>query len=73
MTRRVGLNTLAGEGEVLNLGVELSLTRRLVGDCVLFWCGKGQAEVGYVLHPDHWAMGTPPRRWACCCGSVSRT
>jgi RimJ/RimL family protein N-acetyltransferase len=57
VTRRVGSSTLAGVGEVLNLVVELARTRRLVGDCVLFWCGEGQAEVGYVLHPDHWGHG----------------
>lgn len=57
VTRRVGSSTLAGVGEVLNLVVELARTRRLVGDCVLFWCGAGQAEVGYVLHPAHWGHG----------------
>jgi RimJ/RimL family protein N-acetyltransferase len=57
VTRRVGSSTLAGVGEVLNLVVELARTQRLVGDCVLFWCGEAQAEVGYVLHPAHYGHG----------------
>jgi RimJ/RimL family protein N-acetyltransferase len=55
--RRVGSATLAGVGEALNLVVELARTRTLVGDCVLFWHSKGQAEVGYVLHPAHHGHG----------------
>ena len=55
--RRVGSSTLGGVGEVLNLVIELARTRTLVGDCVLFWCGEGQAEVGYVLHPAHYGHG----------------
>jgi len=57
VTRRIGSSTLAGVGEVLNLVVELAQTRALAGDCVLFWCGEGQAEVGYVLHPAHYGHG----------------
>jgi RimJ/RimL family protein N-acetyltransferase len=57
VTRRVGSSTLAGVGEALNLVVELAQTRAPVGDCVLFWCGEGQAEVGYVLHPAHHGHG----------------
>jgi RimJ/RimL family protein N-acetyltransferase len=57
VTRRVGSSTLAGVGEVLNLVIELARTRTLVGDCVLFWRSEGQAEVGYVLHPDHYGYG----------------
>jgi RimJ/RimL family protein N-acetyltransferase len=57
VTRRIGSSTLAGVGEVLNLVVELARTRALVGDCVLFWCSEGQAEVGYVLHPAHYGHG----------------
>ena len=57
VTRRIGASTLAGVGEVLNLVVELAQTRAVVGDCVLFWRGEGQAEVGYVLHPAHYGHG----------------
>ena len=57
VTRRIGSSTLAGMGEVLNLVVELAQTRTVVGDCVLFWRGKGQAEVGYVLNPAHYGRG----------------
>jgi len=57
VTRRIGSSTLAGVGEVLNLVIELARTRVLVGDCVLFWCGEGQAEVGYVLDPAHYGHG----------------
>ena len=44
-------------GEALNLVVELAKTRAVVGDCVLFWCGEGQAEVGYVLNPAYYGHG----------------
>jgi len=57
VTRRIGSATLAGVGEALNLVVELAKTRAVVGDCVLFWCGEGQAEVGYVLTPAHYGHG----------------
>ena len=57
VTRRIGSATLAGVGEALNLVVELAKTRAVVGDCVLFWCGEGQAEVGYVLNPAYYGHG----------------
>jgi RimJ/RimL family protein N-acetyltransferase len=57
VTRRIGSSTLGGVGEAVNMVVELAQTGDLVGDCVLFWCGEGQAEVGYVLHPDHYGHG----------------
>ena len=57
VTRRIGSATLASVGEALNLVVELAKTRAVVGDCVLFWCGEGQAEVGYVLNPAYYGHG----------------
>jgi RimJ/RimL family protein N-acetyltransferase len=57
VTRRIGSSTLGGVGEVVNMVIELAQTGALVGDCVLFWCGEGQAEVGYVLHPAHYGHG----------------
>jgi RimJ/RimL family protein N-acetyltransferase len=57
VTRRIGSSTLAGVGEALNLVVELPQTGDLVGDCVLFWRGEGQAEVGYVFNPAHHGHG----------------
>ena len=57
VTRRIGSSTLAGVGEVLNLVIELAQTRALVGDCVLFWRSRGQAEVGYVVNPAHQGRG----------------
>jgi RimJ/RimL family protein N-acetyltransferase len=57
VTRRIGSSTLGGVGEVVNMVIELAQTGDLVGDCVLFWCSEGQAEVGYVLHPAHCGHG----------------
>jgi RimJ/RimL family protein N-acetyltransferase len=57
VTRRIGSSTLGGVGEVVNMVIELAQTGDLVGDCALFWCGEGQAEVGYVLHPAHHGHG----------------
>lgn len=57
VTRRIGSSTLGGVGEVVNMIIELAQTGDLVGDCVLFWCSEGQAEVGYVLHPAHHGHG----------------
>ena len=57
VTRRVDSSTLGGMGEVANMIIELAQTGELVGDCVLFWYGHGQAEVGYVLSPAHYGRG----------------
>jgi RimJ/RimL family protein N-acetyltransferase len=57
VTRRIGSSALAGVGEALNLVVELAQPRTTVGDCVLFWRGQGQAEIGYVFNPAHHGRG----------------
>jgi RimJ/RimL family protein N-acetyltransferase len=57
VTRRIGSSTLGGVGEVVNMVIELARTGGLVGDCVLFWRSRGQAEVGYVLDPAHYGRG----------------
>ena len=44
---------LTGEGQSLTLGVEISQTGELAGDCILFWHSREHAggEIGYVFNP----------------------
>jgi RimJ/RimL family protein N-acetyltransferase len=50
---------LAGEGDVVEVGVELMATGELVGDVMLRWSSEvhRRAEVGYVLNPEHQGNG----------------
>jgi RimJ/RimL family protein N-acetyltransferase len=45
---------LTGEGQALTLGVALAETGRVVGDVMLFWRSRADAEgeLGYVFDPD---------------------
>ena len=57
--RRVGLTTLAAEGDALGLAVERRDTGAMIGDVVLFWTSARhrQGEIGFVFHPDHHGQG----------------
>lgn len=54
------MSRLAGPGGSLMLAVVRKDTGAMIGDVVLNWLLPGeykQAEIGYVLHPDHYGHG----------------
>jgi RimJ/RimL family protein N-acetyltransferase len=55
----LGRREITAEGQGLTLGVELAVSRRLVGDVVLFFRSAQHAggEIGYVFHPDFGRQG----------------
>ena len=50
-------STLTGPGQAVNLAVEIKATGLVVGDVMLFWRDESNAEIGYVIHPDHQGKG----------------
>jgi RimJ/RimL family protein N-acetyltransferase len=50
-------STLTKPGQAVNLAVEIKATGLVVGDVMLFWKDESNAELGYVIHPDHQGKG----------------
>ncbi|HEX6452883.1 MAG TPA: GNAT family N-acetyltransferase [Trebonia sp.] len=50
-------STLTEPGQAVNLAVEIKATGLVVGDVMLFWRDESNAEIGYVIHPDHQGKG----------------
>jgi RimJ/RimL family protein N-acetyltransferase len=50
---------IEGPGDVLRLAVLLKANARVIGDVMLHWMPDEhrQAEIGFVLHPDHQRKG----------------
>jgi RimJ/RimL family protein N-acetyltransferase len=48
---------LTEPGQAVNLAVEIKATGMVVGDVMLFWPDESNAEIGYVIHPDHQGKG----------------
>jgi RimJ/RimL family protein N-acetyltransferase len=59
LSRQIGYRSLEGPGDVLRLAVLLKANGRVIGDVMLRWVEDGhrQAEIGFVLHPDHRGKG----------------
>lgn len=62
LDKRVTRVALQEEGDVLDLGVTLRETGRLIGQVLLIWTSREhqQGEIGYVLHPDFHGRGYAP-------------
>lgn len=50
-------STLTEPGQALSLAVEVKNCGRVVGDLMLSWQDETNAEIGYVIHPDHQGQG----------------
>jgi RimJ/RimL family protein N-acetyltransferase len=50
-------STRTEPGQAVNLAVEIKATGLVVGDVMLFWRDESNAEIGYVIHPDHQGKG----------------
>lgn len=50
-------STVTGPGQALGLAVEVKAAGQVVGDVMLAWTDEANAEVGYVIHPDHQGQG----------------
>lgn len=50
-------STLTEPGQGVHLAVEVKATGQVVGDVMLFWQDETNAEIGYVIHPDHQGKG----------------
>jgi RimJ/RimL family protein N-acetyltransferase len=50
-------SVLTEPGQALALAVVRRDTGELIGDVLLMWNDPAQAEIGYVLHPDHGGRG----------------
>jgi len=50
-------STLTEPGQAVNLAVEIKAIGVVAGDVMLFWRDESNAEIGYVIHPDHQGKG----------------
>jgi RimJ/RimL family protein N-acetyltransferase len=50
-------SVLTEPGQALALAVVRRDTGELIGDVLLMWNERAQAEIGYVFHPDHGGRG----------------
>lgn len=50
-------STLTEPGQAVNLAVEIKAIGLVAGDVMLFWRDESNAEIGYVIHPDHQGKG----------------
>jgi RimJ/RimL family protein N-acetyltransferase len=59
LERRMRFRTIAGEGDTASFAIELGADGTVVGDCMvhLVSATHRQAEIGFVLHPDHHGRG----------------
>jgi RimJ/RimL family protein N-acetyltransferase len=56
---KVRATAIVAEGDNLSVAAVLAATGELIGDCSLRWASAEhrQAEIGFVLHPDHHGRG----------------
>jgi RimJ/RimL family protein N-acetyltransferase len=59
LERKIGFRSIASEGDVLALALELRETGDMVGDFILQLVSRVNrtAEIGYIIHPDHQGHG----------------
>jgi RimJ/RimL family protein N-acetyltransferase len=59
LEKKLASTTIRSEGDVLSLAVVLKESEDLVGDFILHWTSQEhqQAEIGYIIHPDHAGHG----------------
>ena len=59
LEHKIRAASIADEGEMLVLAVELPETGQMIGEVVLIWTSREhrQGEVGYIFHPDHHGRG----------------
>ncbi|MCL2582160.1 MAG: GNAT family N-acetyltransferase [Streptosporangiales bacterium] len=53
----MGRSTATGPGQEITLAIEVTETGLVVGDVMLAWTDETNAEIGYVIHPDHQGHG----------------
>jgi RimJ/RimL family protein N-acetyltransferase len=59
LEKKIASTAIRSEGDVLSLAVVLKEGDELVGDFILHLTSEehGQAEIGYIIHPDHAGHG----------------
>jgi RimJ/RimL family protein N-acetyltransferase len=59
LEKKLASTAIRSEGDVLCLAVVLKGSGELVGDFILHWTSEQhqQAEIGYIIHPDHAGRG----------------
>ena len=59
LDRKVRSTAIVAEGDNISLAAALQATGELIGECSLRWVSSEhrQAEIGFILHPDHHGHG----------------